>query len=107
MKLHGGHAELKQEQIVSEGISCRLCTVPFKNRNHREAALFSVDVRTACNLVSQDGSISRLIVTSMGYILELDDVLSNVCLYDFFFSFFLIVSTWLQIKRTEFLLLEP
>lgn len=76
---------------------------PFKYRNHRtwrEAALFSLDVRVACtepHITGADRSVfPRLVITvscpRVYDTLQLDDVLSSVCLYAF-----IIVSIWLQI----------
>lgn len=104
-QLHRGQPEPKaQEQSFSEGISCGLCTVPFKCRNHRtrrEPVLFSLDVRIAhtgpYNTGADRSVSSHLIITvtcprvydTLGF----DDVLSSVCLYAF-----IIVSIWLQIS---------
>lgn len=93
----------KQEQSSSERISCGLCTVLFKYRNHRicrEAALFSLDVRVACtepHITRADWSVSPHLIITVSCprvydTLELDDVLSSVCLYAF-----IIVSIWLWI----------
>lgn len=91
-QLHRGQPEPKeQEQSFSEGISCGLCTVPFKYRNHRtwrDPALFSLDVRVACtepHITRADRSVSpHLIITvscpTVYDAFELDDVLSSVCL---------------------------
>lgn len=104
VQLHWGQPEPKErEQSFSGGISCGLCTVPFKYRNHRTwrgRALFSLDVRVACTepyITGADRSVSpHLIITvscpRLYDTLELDDVLSSVCLYAF-----IIMSIWLQI----------
>lgn len=103
-KVQRSYTEDSQEQrSFSERISCGLCTVPFKYRNHRtwrEAALFSLDVRAACtepHITGADRSVFPRLVIAVSCprvydTLELDDVLSSVCLYAF-----IIVSIWLQI----------
>lgn len=101
--LRGQPEPEEQQQSFSEGISCGLCTVPFKYRNHRtwrEAALFSLDVRVACtepHITGADRSVSPHLIITVSCprvydTLELDDVLSSVCLYAF-----IIASIWLQI----------
>lgn len=102
MQLHRGQPEPEeQEQSFSEGISCGLCTVPFKYRNHRtcrKAALLSLDIRVACTelyITGLDRSVSPHLIITVSYSRvydTLDDVLSSVCLYAF-----IIVSIWLQI----------